>query len=137
MRPKGFKGICALVIEQQISVKAAESIKKRVFNLMENVNAKSFLQLDKNLLREAGISRPKINYLTGVAEQEGTGQFSFDDLGKMSDEDARKSLESMKGIGSWTADCYLMACLGRQDIWPVGDIGLQEGKEIKRPERAP
>ena len=41
--------------------------------------------------------------------------------------EARKSLEEMKGIGSWTADCYLMACLGRQDIWPVGDIGLQEG----------
>ena len=127
LRPKGFKGICALVIEQQISVKAAESIKKRVFNLMESVNAESFLQLNKNLLREAGLSRPKINYLTGVAEQESSEQFSFDDLEKMSDEDARKSLESMKGIGSWTADCYLMACLGRQDIWPVGDIGLQEG----------
>ena len=127
LRPKGFKGICALVIEQQISVKAAESIKKRVFNLMESVNAESFLQLNKNLLREAGLSRPKINYLTGVAEQESSEQFSFADLEKMSDEDARKSLESMKGIGSWTADCYLMACLGRQDIWPVGDIGLQEG----------
>ncbi len=127
LRPKGFKGICALVIEQQISVKAAESIKKRVFNLMENVNAKSFLQLDRNLLREAGISGPKINYLAGVAEQESTGQFNFEDLDTMSDEEARKSLEEMKGIGSWTADCYLMACLGRQDIWPVGDIGLQEG----------
>ena len=127
LRPKGFKGICALVIEQQISVKAAESIKKRVFNLMESVNAESFLQLNKNLLREAGLSRPKINYLTGVAEQESSEQFSFADLEKMSDEDARKSLERMKGIGSWTADCYLMACLGRQDIWPVGDIGLQEG----------
>ena len=127
LRPKGFKGICALVIEQQISVKAAESIKKRVFNLMENVNAKNFLQLDRNLLREAGISRPKINYLAGVAEQESTGQFNFEDLDTMSDEEARKSLEEMKGIGSWTADCYLMACLGRQDIWPVGDIGLQEG----------
>lgn len=127
LRPKGFEGICALVIEQQISVKAAESIKKRVFNLMENVNAKNFLQLDRNLLREAGISRPKINYLAGVAEQESTGQFNFEDLDTMSDEEARKSLEEMKGIGSWTADCYLMACLGRQDIWPVGDIGLQEG----------
>ena len=127
LRPKGFRGICALVIEQQISVKAAESIKKRVFNLMESVNAESFLQLNKNLLREAGLSRPKINYLTGVAEQESSEQFSFADLEKMSDEDARKSLESMKGIGSWTADCYLMACLGRQDIRPVGDIGLQEG----------
>jgi DNA-3-methyladenine glycosylase II len=94
---------------------------------MENVNAKNFLQLDRNLLREAGISGPKINYLVGVAEQESTGQFNFDDLETMSDEEARKSLEEMKGIGSWTADCYLMACLGRQDIWPVGDIGLQEG----------
>ena len=127
MRPKGFKGICALVIEQQISVKAAESIKKRVFNLMESVNAKNFLQLDINLLREAGISRPKINYLAGVAEHERSGQFDFDALETMSDEEARKSLVQMKGIGSWTADCYLMACLGRQDIWPVGDIGLQEG----------
>lgn len=126
-RPKGFEGICALVIEQQISVKAAESIKKRVFNLMDSVNAINFLQLDINHLREAGISRPKINYLTGVAEYEKSEQFSFDALETMSDEEARKSLVQMKGIGSWTADCYLMACLGRQDIWPVGDIGLQEG----------
>jgi DNA-3-methyladenine glycosylase II len=127
LRPRGFNGICALVIEQQISVKAAQSIKNRVFNLMESVNAKNFLQLDRNLLREAGISRPKINYLAGVAEQEITGEFNFDDLETMSDEEARKSLVKMKGVGSWTADCYLMACLGRQDIWPVGDIGLQEG----------
>tara|TARA_Y200000002_G_scaffold114670_1_gene93919 strand:- start:42 stop:638 length:597 start_codon:yes stop_codon:yes gene_type:complete len=127
LRPKGFEGICALVIEQQISVKAAESIKKRVFNLMDSVNAINFLQLDINLLREAGISRPKINYLAGVAEHERSGQFDFDALETMSDEEARKSLVQMKGIGSWTADCYLMACLGRQDIWPVGDIGLQEG----------
>lgn len=126
-RPKGFEGICALVIEQQISVKAAESIKKRVFNLMDSVNAINFLQLDINRLREAGISRPKINYLTGVAEYEKSEQFTFDALETMSDEEARKSLVQMKGIGSWTADCYLMACLGRQDIWPVGDIGLQEG----------
>ena len=126
-RPKGFEGICALVIEQQISVKAAESIKKRVFNLMDSVNAINFLQLDINHLREAGISRPKINYLAGIAEYEKSGQFTFDALETMSDEEARKSLVQMKGIGSWTADCYLMACLGRQDIWPVGDIGLQEG----------
>ena len=127
LRPSGFKGVCALVIEQQISVKAAQSIKNRVFNLMSDVNSKEFLKLDINLLREAGLSRPKINYLTGVAEKECAGQFNFDDLQKMSDDEARKSLEKMKGIGSWTADCYLMACLGRQDIWPVGDIGLQEG----------
>ena len=93
LRPKGFRGICALVIEQQISVKAAESIKKRVFNLMESVNAESFLQLNKNLLREAGLSRPKINYLTGVAEQESTGQFNFDDLKTMSYEESIKYLE--------------------------------------------
>ena len=44
----------------------------------------------------------------------------------MSDTDAQKELCKLKGIGPWT-DCYLMACLGRPDIWPVGDIGLQEG----------
>ena len=62
-----------------------------------------------------------------LAKQVLNKQFNPRLISKMSDEDARKSLENMKGIGSWTADCYLMACLGRQDIWPVGDIGLQEG----------
>jgi len=127
LRPDGFAGICALIIEQQISVAAANSIKTKVFLLMNEVCAKDFLNLSDNDLRKAGLSRPKINYLKGVADQELSGKFDFKDLEKMEDVEAQKYMCKLKGIGAWTADCYLMASLGRQDIWPVGDIGLQEG----------
>ena len=54
-------------------------------------------------------------------------KFDFNKIQLMSDNEARDYLCGLKGIGEWTADCYLMACLGRQDIWPLADIGLQEG----------
>ena len=73
LRPEGFEGIASLVIEQQISVQAAESIKKRVFNLMQNITAKEFLKLNENELRQAGLSRPKISYLHGIACLEADG----------------------------------------------------------------
>ena len=138
LRPAGFEGICALVIEQQISVAAANSIKKRVFGLMKKVNARDFLKLKDDIIRNAGLSRPKINYLKGVAEKEVNGQFNFAHLEKLNDKDAHDYLCQLKGIGSWTADCYLMACLGRADIWPVGDIGLQESvKKLKNLKERP
>jgi DNA-3-methyladenine glycosylase II len=126
LRPEGFEGIASLVIEQQISVQAAESIKKRVFKLMQNISSKEFLKLNEIDLREAGLSRPKISYLHGVACLESDGILNFDDIKKLDDLSARKELCKIRGIGEWTADCYLMASLGRSDIWPVGDIGLQE-----------
>jgi DNA-3-methyladenine glycosylase II len=126
LRPEGFEGIASLVIEQQISVQAAESIKKRVFKLMQNISSKEFLKLNEIHLREAGLSRPKISYLHGVACLESDGILNFDDIKKLDDLSARKELCKIRGIGEWTADCYLMASLGRSDIWPVGDIGLQE-----------
>ena len=127
LRPSGFEGICALVIEQQISVAAANSIKNKIFKLMQNINSKEFINLNEKVLRNAGLSRPKINYLKGIAENEVCKKFDFNKIQLMSDDEARDYLCELKGIGEWTADCYLMACLGRQDIWPLADIGLQEG----------
>ena len=127
LRPSGFEGICALVIEQQISVAAANSIKNKIFKLMQNINSKEFINLNEKVLRNAGLSRPKINYLKGIAENEVCKKFDFNKIQLMSDDEARDYLCGLKGIGEWTADCYLMACLGRQDIWPLADIGLQEG----------
>ena len=127
LRPPGFEGICSLVIEQQISVAAAESIKNKVFHLMDNVCSSKFIDLEESLLRSAGLSRPKINYLKGIAEHEISEKLEFNKINAMDDDEAREYLCRLKGIGNWTADCYLMACLGRQDIWPIGDIGLQEG----------
>jgi DNA-3-methyladenine glycosylase II len=126
LRPEGFEGIASLVIEQQISVQAAESIKKRVFNLMQNISSKEFLKLNEIDLRQAGLSRPKISYLHGIACLESDGLLNFEKIKQLDDISARNELCKIRGIGEWTADCYLMASLGRPDIWPIGDIGLQE-----------
>ena len=83
--------------------------------------------MNEKVLRSAGLSRPKINYLKGIAENEVCKKFDFNKIQLLSDDKARDYLCELKGIGEWTADCYLMACLGRQDIWPLADIGLQEG----------
>ena len=127
LRPSGFEGICALVIEQQISVAAANSIKNKIFKLMQNISSKEFINLNEKVLRSAGLSRPKINYLKGIAENEVCKKFDFNKIQLLSDDEARDYLCELKGIGEWTADCYVMACLRRQDIWPLADIGLQEG----------
>ena len=68
--------------------------------------------------------------------EERNGKLNYSDVENMADEDAREYLCKFKGIGKWTADCYLMASLGRPDIWPENDIGLQEGvrrlKDLKK-----
>ena len=138
LRPEGFEGVASLVIEQQISVQAAESIKKRVFNLMQSISSKEFLKLNEDDLRQVGLSRPKISYLHGVACLESDGILNFSSIKKLDDLLARRELCKIRGIGEWTADCYLMASLGRTDIWPVGDIGLQESvKKLKNLKERP
>ena len=119
--------MASLIIEQQLSVKAANTIKKRVFDLMTKIDSKNYLNLSQESLKACGLSRQKINYLGIVANAEIKGDLNYEAISRMSDTDAQKELCKLKGIGPWTADCYLMACLGRPDIWPVGDIGLQEG----------
>ena len=83
------------------------------------------LGVSKKDLQKTGLSRQKIDYCTGLANACITGKLDFSTLHKMNDEDLRKELCKIKGIGKWTADCYMLASLKREDIWPVGDLGLQ------------
>ena len=116
LRPEGFAGIMFLVIEQQVSVQAAQAIKNKTSALMENLTAKNFLEIDTNKLRTAGLSRPKISYLKGIANEQINGNLNDSIIPTMTDEEARDFLCKFKGIGKWTADCYLMASLSRPDI---------------------
>ena len=76
---------------------------------MSNVNSQSFMKLSVSKLRNAGLSRPKISYLKGIATEEINGNLNYSNIAKMEDEEARIYLCQFKGIGKWTADCYLMA----------------------------
>jgi DNA-3-methyladenine glycosylase II len=76
-------------------------------------------------LREDGVSRQKDRYLRALAAAVVTGELDLPGLDARSDDEVRRALTALPGIGRWTADVYLLACLGRPDLWPVGDRALQ------------
>ena len=124
-REKGFEGLVRLICEQQLSVASAKAIFDRLAKIVSPFEAKNFLEVSKKDLQKTGLSRQKIDYCTGLANECINGKLDFSTLHKMNDEDLRKELCKIKGIGKWTADCYMLASLKREDIWPVGDLGLQ------------
>ena len=124
-REKGFEGLVRLICEQQLSVASAKAIFDRLAKVVSPFEAKKFLKVSKKNLQKTGLSRQKIGYCTGLANACISGNLDFNALHKMDDESLSKELCKVKGIGKWTADCYMLASLKREDIWPVGDLGLQ------------
>ena len=124
-REKGFEGLVRLICEQQLSVASAKAIFDRLAKIVSPFEAKKFLKVSKKDLQKTGLSRQKIDYCTGLANECISGSLDFNALHKMDDEALSKELCKVKGIGKWTADCYMLASLKREDIWPVGDLGLQ------------
>jgi DNA-3-methyladenine glycosylase II len=83
-----------------------------------------FMSLDNNTLRAIGFSRQKASYVRGVAHEILGGEFDSEDLESMENNQARKRLMEVRGIGAWTADTYLLFSLRRSDVWPSGDLAL-------------
>jgi DNA-3-methyladenine glycosylase II len=125
-RPGGFPALLGLIVEQQLSVKAADTIFGRVKDGLVEITPRSFLAHDEDALRGYGLSRPKITYARALAEAFHTGGFDTDTLQDLSIEDAAQRLVALKGIGRWTAEVYLMFSEGRLDLFPVGDVALRE-----------
>ena len=125
-RDKGFKGILQLIIEQQLSVASANAIYKKLKGKMPNISPGSFLKLKKSDLKNCGLSKQKINYLTELAKKCEKKEINFRKIHKMDDENLVQEITKIKGIGPWTAQCYMLASLNRDDIWPVADLGLME-----------
>ena len=125
-RDKGFKGILQLIIEQQLSVASANAIYKKLKTKMPNISPESFLKLKKLDLKNCGLSKQKINYLTEFAKKCEKKEINFRKIHKMDDENLVQEITKIKGIGPWTAQCYMLASLNRDDIWPVADLGLME-----------
>ena len=132
-RPKNFPGLARLIIEQQLSVASANAIFFKLKNTLGRFSATNILKTNRTQLKKCGLSRQKILYLKTLAEKCTNGDLSFTFVNKLSDEKIMEELIKIKGIGPWTAECYMLACLKRSDIWPVKDLGLQEAvKRLKK-----
>ena len=98
-REKGFEGLVRLICEQQLSVASAKAIFDRLAKIVSPFEAENFLKVSKKDLQKTGLSRQKIDYCTGLANACIVGKLDFSTLHKMNDEDLRKELCKIKGIG--------------------------------------
>jgi DNA-3-methyladenine glycosylase II len=124
-RRNGFGTLLHIILEQQVSIDAAAAMHKKLLGVCRPLVPKTFLELDDGTLRSCGFSRQKMGYARDLAEIVDSGKFDFARLGAAEDEAALAELLSIKGIGRWSAEIYLLFALGRPDIWPAGDLGLQ------------
>lgn len=138
-RDHSFETLVRIVVGQQVSVAAANSINKKLVDALEgHLTATAVLDASEELLRSAGLSRQKVNYIQSLATAEATGALVLESLSELSDEDAVAVITNIKGFGEWSAHMYLMFSLGRPDIWPVGDLAVREGfKRIQGLEERP
>lgn len=121
----GLAGLLRIVVAQQVSAASAEAIWRRAATAIRPMTARQIRRLGDEDLRGAGLSRPKIATMRAVAEAVATGALDLSSLRRLDDDAVRDSLTSVRGIGPWTADIYLMFCLGRADSWASGDLALQ------------
>ena len=119
-----FATLVKAIIGQQISVKAASAISSRLESLIGTFSSQHYLAAGEEELRECGLSRQKIRYITNVAKAFEQGCLTPTQWVEMGDEQIEKQLTSISGIGKWTAQMFLIFHLHRPDILPLNDIGL-------------
>jgi DNA-3-methyladenine glycosylase II len=123
-RPAGFEGLARVIVSQQLSIASAAAIWQRTAAACEPFEPATLLRLTDGKLAGAGLSRPKIRTLRGIATACADG-LDLAALAGASDEEVHAALTAVVGIGPWTADIYIMFCLGRADGWAPGDLALQ------------
>ncbi len=129
----GFPGIVIAILSQQVSLESAQATFSKLENAIDSINPEKFLSLDDNTLRKIGFSRQKASYVRGLASEIMVGDFDLEDLQAMDNNQARKRLMEVRGIGAWTADTYLLFSLRRSDAWPSGDLALAKAiQELRR-----
>jgi DNA-3-methyladenine glycosylase II len=126
-RRNGFATLLHIILEQQVSIHAAAAMHRRLSELCRPLAPEPFLALDDATLRACGFSRQKTSYARGLAAAVRDGSLDFTRLAAEGDDAALAALVALKGIGRWSAEIYLIFALGRGDVWPAADLGLQFG----------
>jgi len=135
-RPPGFEGLARIIVGQQLSVASASAIWLRTLELCQPFEPAALAQLDDAAFAAAGLSRPKIRTLRAITTACANG-LDLGGLDASTDQEIHSALTAVSGIGPWTADIYIMFCLGRGDGFAAGDLALQIGaqKALGLPQR--
>lgn len=125
-REPGFPALINIILEQQVSQASGRAAFERLLKVAEPLTPESFLALEESTLKAVGFSRQKIRYGRLLSEAVLAGKLDLAQLAELPDRQVRQQLTSLKGIGPWTAEIYLLMCLRRPDTWPSGDLALAE-----------
>jgi DNA-3-methyladenine glycosylase II len=137
----GFSGLASIVLAQQLSVAAADTIEKRLVAKLKKITPDTVLKARPATLRSCGLSGAKVKTLKALATAVKSGTLNFRKLDKSDPDLASEMLMQISGIGPWTSDIYIMFALGHADGFAPGDLALQEAARIayglkKRPDAA-
>jgi DNA-3-methyladenine glycosylase II len=129
-RPDGFMGLAWIVTGQQLSTASANAIWARVTAAYDPFEPAALRRAGAAKLARLGLSAAKIKTLKALAKAIDTGALDLAGLAALPADAAHAALVAHHGIGPWTADLYLLSCLGHADAWPAGDLALQEAARL-------
>ena len=129
-RPAGFEGLARIIVGQQLSVASAAAIWGRTFTTVTPFDAAGLLVASETDLRAAGLSRGKVRTLTAMAREVTGAGLDLECLDHLDDPAVHAALTRISGVGPWTADIFLMFCLGRADGFAPGDLALQVAAQM-------
>lgn len=125
---KYFTSLTRNIVYQQLSGKAGDAIWSRVIALTNNSHSpENILKLTHEELRNSGLSNSKASYIKNIAEAFENQIIDIERISELENEEIIEKLTQIKGIGRWTAEIFLMFTVGREDIFPLGDLGLKKG----------
>jgi len=129
-RPDGYAGLGAIICAQQLSTASANAIWSRLAAAFDPFEPAAIAKARPARLARLGLSAPKIRTLKAIARAVDRGELALPSLAELPADTAHATLTALHGIGPWTADIYLLSCLGHADAWPAGDLALQEAARL-------
>jgi DNA-3-methyladenine glycosylase II len=124
-RDEGFASMCHIILEQQVSIASAKACYTKLENYFRTISPEIIFNSNDDELRNCGVSRQKIIYLKDLASKVLSKEIDFQSYSAKSEEQVRKELITIKGVGNWSIEVYLMFCLQSPDIIPLGDIAIK------------
>ena len=121
-----FRRLVVSICRQQVSMASAAATRDRLFEAVD-VTPAGVLAADDAVLRDAGLSRQKTRYVNEVAAAFDEHGYSVEYFAERDDDAVREALTAITGVGQWTANMQLLFSLGREDVFPVGDLGVRKG----------
>ena len=129
-REAGYAGLCAIVCGQQLSTASAAAIRNRLMAAFDPFHHDAVRRARADRLKRLGLSVAKIKSIKAIGAAISKGHIDLDAIAAMEADQAHAALTALHGIGPWTADIYLLFCLGNADAWPAGDLAVQEAVRL-------